>query len=274
MNAPWQPNLPFNIQILEIDSRPIGSEWDAQNVCSSFWRLYVNKRDGAWIELKNGKRYPLRAQQVYLLPAWVGFTCHNDQPIDHFYIHFDLTGLPGILIRQLFPEPLELTLSREASPLLRTLQSKPWRKTPNTVAIAGRIQSLLHLALSHAWDMLAQDSLKRCETYLHRSFRFAPVLQYIETHLDEPLQNVQLAQLCHLSRDYFVRSFANEIGQTPAHYIRECRVAKAAQLLRFTQESIEHIAQQCGFADRFHFSRVFSRIMNAPPATYRQAKQV
>ena len=47
-----------------------------------------------------------------------------------------------------------------------------------------------------------------------------------------------------------------------------------AQLLHLESMSIESIAQACGFADRFHFSRVFTRIMGAPPAAYRQGKRV
>lgn len=272
MQSPWQPNLPIGLQILELDHRPIGPDWDACDVCSSFWRLYVNKRDGAWIELAGGRRYELAARQVYLVPAWVWFTCHNDRPIEHFYIHFDLTGLPGVLIRQLFTELL--ALPRERSGLVRILQNRPWLNSSNPMAVACYAQSLLYWAISAAWDALRPEQLQLCQTFLNSTHRFAPVLQYIRMHLSEPLHNEQLAQLCHLSRDHFVRRFALEIGQTPAHYLRECRVAKAAQLLRFSDQSVEAIAQQCGFTDRFHFSRVFSRIMKCPPVTYRQAKQV
>ena len=36
-----------------------------------------------------------------------------------------------------------------------------------------------------------------------------------------------------------------------------------------TDQSIEEIAQHCGFANRYHFTRVFSQRMDCPPARYR-----
>jgi hypothetical protein len=45
--------------------------------------------------------------------------------------------------------------------------------------------------------------------------------------------------------------------------------AAAADALVSTQHSIEEIAQSCGFANRYHFTRVFSQRMGCPPARYR-----
>ena len=103
---------------------------------------------------------------------------------------------------------------------------------------------------------------------------FADILKFIDEHLSEDLNNTRLARQCHLSRDHFVRRFTQQVGQTPAQYVREKRVTRGAQLLHLESMSIESIAQACGFADRFHFSRVFTRIMGAPPAAYRQGKRV
>ncbi|MBL4701691.1 MAG: helix-turn-helix transcriptional regulator [Phycisphaeraceae bacterium] len=274
MKQPWQPQNTISIQTLEINNRPIGTDWNAKNVCSSFWRLYVNNSEGAWIKLKNAKRYTLEKKRIYLIPAWVGFNCHNDQIIDHFYIHFDLLGLPGVLIRKLFTQPLELDSTRELTSLRRSLEAQPWLGTQNTLAIEYRIQSLLNLALSQAWDSLTHEQLDTCRMYLQGSHRFAETLQYIEEHLEHALHNAKLATFCHLSRDHFVRRFALEIGQTPAHYIRERRIAKAAKLLRFSDASVEQIAQQCGFTDRFHFSRVLANLTGTPPVAYRQGQHV
>ena len=52
----------------------IGSDWNTRDVCSGYWRLYRNNRDGAGVEWACGY-YPLRARQVHFIPAWVKFTC-------------------------------------------------------------------------------------------------------------------------------------------------------------------------------------------------------
>ena len=48
----------------------------------------------------------------------------------------------------------------------------------------------------------------------------------------------------------------------------------AAQALLFTADSIETIAATSGFANRFYFSRVFTRQMGISPAAYRRAVRV
>jgi transcriptional regulator GlxA family with amidase domain len=52
------------------------------------------------------------------------------------------------------------------------------------------------------------------------------------------------------------------------------RIAVASQQLLFTEKSIEQIAQETGFADRFHFSRVFALHKQYPPAAYRKRTRV
>jgi len=49
---------------------------------------------------------------------------------------------------------------------------------------------------------------------------------------------------------------------------------QAAQALLFTADSIETIAAESGFANRFYFSRVFMRHMGVSPAIYRKAVRV
>src|SRR5919202_1073682 len=61
--------------------------WTFANVQDSFWRLYMNNRDGAVLELPDG-RYALAADQLYFVPAGVRFSCTNTAAVGHFYIHF------------------------------------------------------------------------------------------------------------------------------------------------------------------------------------------
>jgi len=77
-----------------------------------------------------------------------------------------------------------------------------------------------------------------------------------------------------MSEDHFIRRFRECVGQSPAQYIQEQRVARAAQRLVFTTESIDAIAAATGFANRFYFSRVFTRHMGTSPAAYRNAPRV
>ncbi len=267
---------PFKLffDVLKSEVRKIDQEWDARDVCSSFWRLYVNNREGAVIHLSNGQHYPLQAKRVYLVPAWVGFTCENVRPLEHFYIHFDLAGLPGALVRQLFPLPIVLSPTRLLSGVLRQAKAAVLDRQLDPMIQAMQILTLLHHAMGAAWAQLDQQQQAHCMFALEGTHVFADILKFIDEHLSDDLNNTRLAKRCHLSRDHFVRRFTQQIGQTPAQYVREKRVTRGAQLLHLESMSIESIAHACGFADRFHFSRVFVQMMGAPPAAYRQGKRV
>jgi transcriptional regulator GlxA family with amidase domain len=99
---------------------------------------------------------------------------------------------------------------------------------------------------------------------------FSEVLKFIDQHLEEDLRNPRLARMSHLSVSHFVRQFKTAVGQSPAGYVLQQRIARAVRDLVFTPAKIEEVAQQCGFANRFHFSRHFKQIMGVSPAIYRR----
>ena len=64
-------------------------------------------------------------------------------------------------------------------------------------------------------------------------------------------------------RDMTVREYLD--------FVAEVRVQEAARLLVTTRLPIGQIADECGFADSPHFSKVFRRFLNQSPAAYRRA---
>ena len=51
---------------------------------------------------------------------------------------------------------------------------------------------------------------------------------------------------------------------------RRQRVERACVLLHATGNSIEQIAEATGFCDRYHFTRVFTRLRGVSPAAFRK----
>ena len=98
------------------------------------------------------------------------------------------------------------------------------------------------------------------------------VLQFIDHNIHEPLDNGRLAEIAHSSESCFIRRFREAMSQTPARYVQDRRVARAAELLVCTNYSIDEVAQRCGFANRYYFSRVFSERVGRPPVRYRNER--
>jgi AraC-like DNA-binding protein len=123
-------------------------------------------------------------------------------------------------------------------------------------------------------DELPTEQSQEIHRFLSSQNIFTLTLEYIENHLGDNLTNEQLADIAHMSESHFSHRFKELLHQTPARYVLDRRIASAAQKLIFTDISIDQIASNIGFTNRFHFSRNFKTIMGITPAAYRKTKQV
>ncbi len=96
-------------------------------------------------------------------------------------------------------------------------------------------------------------------------------IRYMEQHIREiDLRNSTLADMGGMSVNAYARIFKDQTGYTPRRYLQRMRVEKACNLLHHSDLSIDQIAGECGFSDRYYFTRIFTRTMHIPPGTYRK----
>lgn len=98
----------------------------------------------------------------------------------------------------------------------------------------------------------------------------APALQYIQDHYAEPLELGRLAELCQLSSSHFIRTFKKHLGCTPHEYLLQYRLRQAKHFLQATSDSIEIIAERCGFNSASHFARAFKNVNHMTPSDFRR----
>lgn len=80
----------------------------------------------------------------------------------------------------------------------------------------------------------------------------------------------ELAGLAGMSRSLFAARFTALVGVAPHRYLLRCRVQRAAQLLRSRELGVLEVSARVGYRSESSFSRVFTREMGIPPATYRK----
>ncbi len=234
---------------------------------STFWRLYVVDKPGAWIT-HAARRIALLPDRIHLIPAWVRFQSKATKPMLQDYMHFYVTGLPPTLLRRFFNRPL--LLPRDAA--LAGIGAR-WRAalaSDTSFAISGWALSLAYAAIATASENLSVSEQQACADSWRGFTPIGPALQCIDRRLSNPPTNPELARLCSLSTDRFILRFHHIVGMTPAQYGLERRIARAAQWLTTTAMSIEQIAEGAGFTDRFHFSRVCKARLGLPPVAYRK----
>lgn len=89
----------------------------------------------------------------------------------------------------------------------------------------------------------------------------------------EPWTVESLAAAVGLSRSAFAARFHELVGAPPMQYLAEWRMAKAAQLLRETHDSIARIAERSGYDSDASFNKAFKRWRGIGPGAYRRTHE-
>jgi transcriptional regulator GlxA family with amidase domain len=99
--------------------------------------------------------------------------------------------------------------------------------------------------------------------HLQRAF------EIMQTHLEDPLSQTQVARHCRLSVRQLQRLFSNLIGETFHQAYMRLRLDRAYQLLKQTDMPIVEIAVACGFSNGSYFAQAARRRWNMTPSRVR-----
>lgn len=95
--------------------------------------------------------------------------------------------------------------------------------------------------------------------------------EVIEANLYNNFSLIELATLTNLSLSSFKREFVKHYDSSPAKYIKQRKLQRAAKLLKSTALRVSDIAFDCGFVDLGHFSKSFQKNYKVTPSDYRTA---
>lgn len=90
------------------------------------------------------------------------------------------------------------------------------------------------------------------------------------------LETVNISELyseSHYSQSALSIQFKKHLGMTLVQYVTRLKLEYAANLLKKTDYSTQHIALKIGFQNLSHFNRLFKKHYNLPPAQYRKLFQ-
>ncbi len=261
-------------------------QWEFKELSFPYWRIYHNSYQGAVI-LYEGREYSLTPDKIVMIAPNTSFATRLydhiipdtgyilkggrvnsgvseeslviEQCILHLFIHFNI-GMPydniapGVFIYNLTDHLKEKLLL-----IKRYLNYENTRFSfHSSLTIQSLISDLLAEIPEKSWDIISKD------------YRILKVLTYVENNLDGDLENPVLGSVARMATNAFTRLFAEEIKMPPQKYVKTKRIDKACVLLHHSNLSIDEVALQTGFADRYHFSRIFKQITNVTPARYKK----
>jgi len=239
--------------------------WTGRDHNEPFSRLYYIDAGEAEI-WHHGEKYVLRPGSLYLIPPKSNMKYRCRESFYVAWVHFNIS-LYGCLDLFSFQDP-------------------GFAYTPrNSEAIRGEILELLLLinrrdmfsqlrAKSLLLDLIANFFIGR--TDIARSIdhekisRLTPVINYIHRHLDRRITLAELANLAAYERTYFSSIFKQVFSISPIRYIQNLRIEKAQWMLRDGNMKLSAIADELGFSDAFHFSKIFKKITGGNPSEFRK----
>ena len=93
--------------------------------------------------------------------------------------------------------------------------------------------------------------------------------KYLLAHLDEHITITELADMLGISSTSLKICFKGVYGDTINGYITNCKMQKAASLLKNTDKSVLEIAGIVGYNNGSKFAGAFRRVMDKSPNEYR-----
>lgn len=232
------------------------NRWNFSRVSFPYWRLYWNASAGASVRYDN-ITIPLTPSRAILIRPNAVFSTLNHNTCEHLYIHFRTSIFVNPSTPQIIKFAMKSPLTEIGSELRRTLTAS----NPSTWKVSLMARALVETSLA--------------STDLHKAGhanidgRILRVLAYMDEHLKPTTTNADLAREAHLSSGALNHLFKTQLGHSLQAALRKKRVEKAALLLQFSDLPIDQVAEETGFCDRYHFTKVFHRLQGASPAAFR-----
>jgi transcriptional regulator GlxA family with amidase domain len=98
----------------------------------------------------------------------------------------------------------------------------------------------------------------------------APLVAWMQAHLDQPMSVADLAGRAHMSTRTFARRFAAATGTTPHSWLTRQRVLLSQQLLEHHDLNVDEIARRTGFGTADLLRHHFTAQVGTTPYAYRR----
>lgn len=138
----------------------------------------------------------------------------------------------------------------------------------NKLAKAKRKKEIFEILgiLDKAYFYLAEQERKRKS----QSLIVEKCRQYIQDHIYQKFTIQQMADELAASRTSLSRKFTEQMGMSMQDYIREQRLALAANMLKYSDEDIGQISENLHFSSPSRFSAYFKEKYKLVPSAYRK----
>lgn len=128
-------------------------------------------------------------------------------------------------------------------------------------------QAIADLHDSMVLDFTGKMLLLKKNSVISKSITMS--IEYIYNHIHDRITIEDLASHTDLSPSYLSRLFKKELGIAVSDYIREKKISKAQNLLKYSDFTLVEIANYLSFSSQSHFIQTFEKLVGMTPKKYR-----
>lgn len=207
-----------------------------------------------------------RPGQLTVIPAGMFCECTTGGPVSFLHVGLgdgllgcDIDDLPRVERSQFL---LDDPLLRE---LLMSLVPETDSGDPLDRLYAEHVGRMIWLRLLRAPPAEKRSAVAPLSPRLIRRLD-----DFMDARLADPPSLVELAHICGLGVDHFIRQFRRTTGRTPYVYFQERRMRQAGYLLLARGASVTSVAMAMGFSNPSKFSAAFRRTHGIAPGAWRR----
>lgn len=204
-----------------------------------------------------------------------GMVVEGIRPYHCYYITCQLFG-PGVEVppEDLFPR---IMLFQDPS-RIEAVFARLYQESLNRQEISPFLTRtlLMDILLLMYEEWVTRERFESLPTSLREHY---PVIQSLAARIRENAHREDLdlegmARLAGYSKFFFCRIFHEVMGSPPVHYVNQCRIRHAMQLLLETRLPVQEVMQQSGYDSSSHFYRTFRDQVGCSPTVYRQRNRL
>jgi AraC-like DNA-binding protein len=217
----------------------------------------------------DGCAFPLQAGRVFSYGPGVSQHITGD-PAEHLVKYFvDFAGAgAAALLRSCGVRPgsvSDVFPANALQPLFDELIDAGLRASPGSPELCARLLECLALRIAGAHAPIEGADTPAFLTY-------QACRRHIEAHALRLRTLRQAARECHVDSAYLCRLFRRYDHQSPYQYLLRLKMTFAAERLHQPGALVKQVAEEVGFSDAFHFSRVFRSVLGRSPAGLRRLR--
>ncbi len=217
---------------------------------------------GSGILLIEGKKYYVKTDDIYILPAGVSheYISDADDPWGKFFMNLSGSLAQSLLVsfglnnQFVFTAP---ALKEQFKEIIKTSFSD----IPE--AIKQPKLTSLYVEILYRLNQLNKESKKSSEAISLKN--------YLDENYNHIINSKELANQIYRSSDYCLKLFKREFGKTPYDYQIENKIRIACSLLQNTRKSVAEIAEFIGYDNPHYFASMFKTKVGITPSEYRKS---